>query len=211
MNRAWAAIALEVTFFALAFGWRSWVQWRRTGATGFIRPRPGDGAAELVGATGFVAALVLLVAAPVAALAGLDPLPALDTRAAAVAGLSLGALGVVLTLGAQLAMGDSWRIGVDPDARTELVTAGVFGWVRNPIFTAMVIAAIGLVLLVPSVLSVVALVVLVGALEVQVRLVEEPYLRTTHGAPYAHYLATVGRFVPGIGREASTLTSEGHR
>ena len=79
------------------------------------------------------------------------------------------------------------------------MTAGVFGSVRNPIFTAMLIATAGLVLLVPNVVSVAALVVLVGALEVQVRLVEEPYMRATHGPVYATYLSTVGRFLPGIG------------
>ena len=66
MNRAVAALVLEGTFFASAFGWRSWIQWRRTGSTGFIRPRRGAGTAELVGSVGFVLALVLLVAAPVA-------------------------------------------------------------------------------------------------------------------------------------------------
>lgn len=39
MNRAVAAVLLEAAFFALAFGWRSWIHWRRTGSTGFVRPR----------------------------------------------------------------------------------------------------------------------------------------------------------------------------
>lgn len=201
MNRAVAALVLEVAFFALAFGWRSWIQWRRTGSTGFIRPRRGASSAELVGSGGFVLALVLLVAAPVADLAGLPRVERLDTTGAAGAGVALGVCGVALTLVAQLAMGDSWRIGVDPDARTDLVTGGVFGSVRNPIFTAMVIAAGGLVLLVPNLVSLAAFVVLVAALEVQVRLVEEPYLRTTHGPVYDSYIATVGRFVPHLGLE----------
>lgn len=47
--------------------------------------------------------------------------------------------------------------------------------------------------------SVAALVVLVAALEVQVRLVEEPYLRATHGPAYDSSRARVGRFVPGVG------------
>lgn len=199
MIRASLAIGLETVFFALAFGWRSWVQWRRTGSTGFIRPRRGAGAAELVGSGGFVFALVLLVAAPIADLTGLPRIALLDTAWAAAAGTALGVGGVALTLVAQLAMGDSWRIGVDPAARTDLVTSGVFGSVRNPIFTAMIIATVGLVFLVPNLVSVAAFVVLVAALEVQVRLVEEPYLRAAHGTAYDFYLATVGRFVPHLG------------
>lgn len=199
MNRAVIALVLEVAFFALAFGWRSWIQWRRTGSTGFIRPRRGARTSELIGSGGFVFALVLLVAAPLADLAGMPRIAILDGPLAAAAGISLGVCGVALTLVAQLAMGDSWRIGVDPAARTDLVTGGVFGSVRNPIFTAMVIATVGLVLLVPNLISVAALVLLVAALEVQVRLVEEPYLRATHGPVYAAYLSTVGRFLPRVG------------
>ncbi|HLS74191.1 MAG TPA: hypothetical protein VK046_10500 [Actinomycetaceae bacterium] len=37
-------------------------------------------------------------------------------------------------------------------------------------------------------------------MEIQVRLVEEPYLLRTHGPAYARYTARVGRFLPGLGR-----------
>jgi protein-S-isoprenylcysteine O-methyltransferase Ste14 len=204
VSRAVVALLLEVVFFGLAFGWRSWVQWRRSGSTGFIRPRRGAGAAELVGSSGFVVALVLLVAAPVAELAGMARIELLDTTWAAAAGIALGVGGVALTLVAQLAMGDSWRIGVDPGARTDLVTDGVFGSVRNPIFTAMIVATLGLVLLVPNPVSAAALLVLVAALEVQVRLVEEPYLRDVHGPAYDAYLVSAGRFIPGVGLGSAT-------
>jgi protein-S-isoprenylcysteine O-methyltransferase Ste14 len=204
VSRAAVALLLEVVFFALAFGWRSWVQWRHTGSTGFIRPRHGASAAELVGSSGFVLALVLLVAAPVADLAGMARIAVLDTSWAAAAGVAFGVGGVALTLVAQLAMGDSWRIGVDPAARTDLVTDGAFSSVRNPIFTAMIVATVGLVLLVPNPVSAAALLVLVAALEVQVRLVEEPYLSTIHGSAYDVYRSSAGRFVPGVGLGSAT-------
>jgi protein-S-isoprenylcysteine O-methyltransferase Ste14 len=47
--------------------------------------------------------------------------------------------GLLVTLPAQRAIGESWRIGVDPDERTELVTAGLFGRLRTPIFTGMLL------------------------------------------------------------------------
>ncbi len=112
--------------------------------------------------------------------------------------LALGGIG--LTLYAQLAMGDSWRIGVDPGERTELVTAGPFAVVRNPIFAAMIPTALGLALLVPSAVAIAGFAALVGALELQVRVVEEPYLARVHGDAYGAYAARVGRFAPGIGR-----------
>jgi len=203
MTRTWIAIGLEVMFFASAFGWRSWVQWRRTGSTGFIRPRRGASPAELVGSAGFVLALVLLVATPLADAAGMARFAALNAVWAGVLGTVLGVAGVALTLVAQLAMGDSWRIGVDASERTDLVTTGVFARVRNPIFTAMLIATGGLVLLVPNPVSVAALVVLAAALEVQVRFVEEPYLTRTHGAAYERYRATTGRFLPTLGARST--------
>ncbi|NLD75698.1 MAG: isoprenylcysteine carboxylmethyltransferase family protein, partial [Acidimicrobiales bacterium] len=97
-------------------------------------------------------------------------------------------------------MGASWRIGVDPDERTGLVTHGLFALVRNPIFTAMLVTALGLTLMVGNVISLTGLGALFAALEVQVRLVEEPYLRTVHGPDYERYSATAGRFLPGLGR-----------
>jgi protein-S-isoprenylcysteine O-methyltransferase Ste14 len=79
------------------------------------------------------------------------------------------------------------------------VESGLFGLVRNPIFSAMLLVTIGLVAIVPSVVAFVGLVALLVALELQVRIVEEPYLLRTQGEPYAAYARRVGRFVPGIG------------
>jgi protein-S-isoprenylcysteine O-methyltransferase Ste14 len=200
VTRGVVALALEIVFFAIAFGVRSYVQWRRTGATGFIRPRRGAPPVETLASSLFVAAIVLLAAGPIADLAGAARFEALDSTAVGVVGFVVAAAGIFLTIVAQLSMGDSWRIGVDPNERTELVTGGIFGMVRNPIFTAMVLASIGLALLVPNWWSLAALVVLVVGLEVQVRLVEEPYLRAAHGAAYERYQRDAGRFVPGLGK-----------
>jgi protein-S-isoprenylcysteine O-methyltransferase Ste14 len=38
------------------------------------------------------------------------------------------------------------------------------------------------------------------ALEIQIRLVEEPYLERVHGDAYRRYATATGRFVPGVGR-----------
>jgi protein-S-isoprenylcysteine O-methyltransferase Ste14 len=91
-------------------------------------------------------------------------------------------------------------VGVDPSERTVLRSDGPFRWVRNPIFSWMILAASGLALLVPNAASLVGLAALVVGIELQVRLVEEPYLLRTHGAAYAGYAARTGRFLPGVGR-----------
>ena len=210
---AWAALALYLLGLVLAFGVRSWVQVRRTGTTGFrgITGRPGSLA--WWGGVLFSAALLLGLAAPVGVITGITPpLGLLVHPAVAVAGLVLGVVGVVVVLLAQAAMGASWRIGVDHGERTELVTAGLFGRVRNPIFTGMAAVAAGVALMAPTVPAILALVCLVAAVQIQVRVVEEPYLARIHGTPYRRYAASAGRFLPGIGRigeDRSTANSAG--
>lgn len=76
------------------------------------------------------------------------------------------------------------------------MTTGAFAIVRNPIFSAMGVAGVGLALIVPNVLAIGGLVVLRVAIEIQVRVVEEPYLARTHGSAWDAYAARVGRFVP---------------
>ena len=193
------SLFLYAVFAAAAFGWRTWLQWRRTGDTG-LRMHAKPGTIQWWAKLGFVAALVAGVAAPVAGLAGLDPIVAFDSDGVQVLGTILSVAGIALTVAAQWQMGASWRIGVDPLERTGLVTGGVFGWVRNPIFTAMLITAVGFALLVGNTIAVLGLVALTVALEVQVRAVEEPYLTATHGPDYRSYAASAGRFLPGVGR-----------
>ena len=195
------ALVLYVVYLLLAFGLRTLVQVRRTGSTGFkgLGGRPGS--AEWLAGVGFGVALVLGFSAPVLALLDvLEPIGALNGHGAHAAGTILAVAGIAATLYAQIAMGTSWRIGVDPQERTELVTSGPFALVRNPIFSAMLPTALGLVLLVPSWVAIAGLLGLFVALEVQVRVVEEPYLLRTHGPVYAEYAARTGRFVPGLGR-----------
>ena len=195
-----AALILYGIWFALTIGLRTFIQWRRTGDTGFkgLGGRPGS--VEWIAGVLFTVALLVGVAGPVAALAGLEPLGPLAAAWLPWVGLMVAGFGVVLTLLAQLSMGDSWRIGVDESERTEMVTGGAFAIVRNPIFSAMLVTAVGLTAMVPNVVALTGLVALVIALELQVRFVEEPYLATIHGEIYEGYRREVGRFVPRWGK-----------
>lgn len=194
-----AALVLFALYMGVGFAGRSWLQWRRTGDTGFrgISGRPGS--PEWSAGVLFVLALIAGLLGPVADLAGVDPLPALDSPVLGWAGLVLAVLGIAATLRTQLDMGASWRIGVDSNERTALVTTGTFALVRNPIFTAMSLTGFGLALLTPNVIAVAGLAMLLVALQLQVRVVEEPYLLASHGDSYIEYGSRAGRFVPGVG------------
>lgn len=195
-----AAIVLYGISLAITFGLRVALQVRRTGSTGLHGLPPDAGPLEWIAGGLFIAGLVMGGTAPILALLGiLEPIPALDGAAGHAVGVILAVGGIALTFGAQLAMGDSWRVGVDPGERTDLVTSGPFKLVRNPIYSAMLPTVFGLVLMVPSALAIAAFLTLLVGLELQVRRVEEPHLREVHGEEYISYAARVGRFVPGLG------------
>jgi protein-S-isoprenylcysteine O-methyltransferase Ste14 len=194
------ALVLWLVYFALAIVGRAALQYRRTGSTGLIGLSAAAGSREWFGGVLFAAAIAAAVAAPILDLADTGGVyEDLDTTGVHVAGIVVFALGLAATIASQLAMGASWRVGVDESERTELVTSGLFGAVRNPIYTAMIASFAGLALLVPGPVSFGSVVLLVIALEMQTRLVEEPHLRRVHGATYRDYGSRVGRFVPGIG------------
>ena len=195
-----AALALFGVYLLIAFGLRTWLQVRATGDTGFrgISGRPGS--PEWWAGVLFVVALVAGLMGPVTGLLGLEAMAFLNTAALAWSGLVLTVIGIGLTFATQVGMGTNWRIGVAQDDHTNLVTDGAFAYVRNPIFTAMALTGLGLVLMVPNTVAIGGLVMLVVALELQVRVVEEPYLRREHGPAYEAYASTTGRFLPGLGR-----------
>ena len=194
-------LMLYVLLYVLtAFGGRALLQWKRTGSTGFrgLSGRPGSLA--WLGGIALSAGFIAVLAAPFVAHAGALSFSEF-ALAAPVAWLCL-AVGIVGTLWAQLAMGDSWRIGVDPRERTSLVQRGPFAFVRNPIFTSVIALALGMSLLLPGWLTVIGTLGVWAGLEIHVRTVEEPYLLRTHGDAYRRYASRVGRFVPALGRLA---------
>jgi protein-S-isoprenylcysteine O-methyltransferase Ste14 len=129
----------------------------------------------------------------------ITPLDVLHAAWIHIAGMLLAMLGIALTVWAQLDMGDSWRVGVDADETTELVQGRVFGWVRNPIYSAMLVFEFGIALLTPNAVTIAGSTLAIAALQAQVRRVEEPYLLAKHGADYRDYTRRVGRFIPGVG------------
>lgn len=178
-----------------AFVARSYVQFRRTGDIG-VRLAARPNTAPWWAKVAFLVALILGFAAPIAAIVGAEGPRFSQSPALQFVGVVLTACGIVLTVVVQEAMGASWRVGVDPEELTELVTNGPFSVSRDPIFGAMAVTAVGLAMIIPSTLSVLALVALGVAIATQIRLVEEPYLRSVHGEAYWRYCDEVGRLLP---------------
>ncbi len=194
------ALVLFVAMFLLVFVARSVVQKRATGDSGIRAGVLGSSLGSLEWFAGWLLVLAMLsaIVAPIAELVGVDPLTESDLIRGT--GAVVASVGIVLIFLAQMNMGEQWRIGIDETERTQLVSSGAFRLVRNPIFSAMILTAAGLAVMVPNPISIVGLMLLVVAIELQVRFVEEPYLRRLHGSEYHRYSERVGRFVPGVGR-----------
>src|SRR5690606_5354933 len=104
------ALILYAIFAVVGFGWRTWVQWRRTGDTG-LRLHADPGSVAWWAKLAFIAAIAAGVAAPIAGLAGLDPLTLLDRPALRTRGVVVALAGIAAPAIAQLQMGTSWRLG----------------------------------------------------------------------------------------------------
>jgi protein-S-isoprenylcysteine O-methyltransferase Ste14 len=198
------ALALCILWFISLFVFRSVVQWKKTGSSGIKGFHGRIGSLPWNAGVAVSIGLALTPLAPIAALldwpggtllVSHDPL--------ALAGAFIALIGIAGALLAQLSMGNSWRIGVDPAETTVLVTTGLFAWIRNPIFTFIGLSMLGFVLLIPTPLSLLAGLLTLLGIEIQVHAVEEPYLQRVHGEVYDRYAAAVGRFVPRLGQLAN--------
>ena len=187
-----------LAYFLAAFFWRSYVVWKRTGVIP-VAFKGSDSAHDFIGRV-FKALFVAIVAVVViyafvpAAYQYLMPLHRFERTWIELTGIVLLFLSLVWTILAQAQMGNSWRIGIDAEHRTELVRSGVFKISRNPIFVGMIVTLLGLVLIIPNVVTLITLLVGVILIGIQVRL-EEDYLSTVHGEQYLYYRRRVRRWL----------------
>lgn len=150
--------------------------------------------ADALSATLLGLGLLCTLGAPVLVLTDrLDPVTA--PAAVSVLGALVLATGIALAVVAQRQLGDAWRPGIDPDDRVELVTTRLYRRSRNPFYLGWIVADVGTTLLVPSAVELAGLALLFAGLEVVVRFVEEPTLRSSHGPAFATYAAQTRRFV----------------
>ena len=186
---AYLALGLLLAFGVLCLGLRSWMHVRQTGASPFL----GGTINGVVALIGFVGPFALAIAAD---LRHAVPRLLFVHPTWAVLGTALAVAGIVVTLWSQLAMGASWRIGIDNDEHTALVTTGPYERVRNPIYTGMFAFDVGTALVLPNAFSLAGAALVVAVISVVVRRVEEPYLLKEHGLAFVQWKGTTGRFLP---------------
>lgn len=187
-----------VVFFALAFVWRTWLVYLRTGIRPLVLPRSDD-AQGYVGRAfkclilGLACYVLSLTMSPTAFAAlgclALDVHPVVRLLGWAMLLAALAVVGL-----AQRDLGDAWRIGFDDQAVPQLVQNGIYSRSRNPIFLGMRMALLGLLCISPDAVSLLMAMLGEVLMQVQVRL-EEAYLQRHCGQAYARYRARVARWL----------------
>ena len=122
------------------------------------------------------------------------PIHILESGIIKIAGMVLLAISLMWTYMAQTNMRDSWRIGIDEEQKTALVTDGVFRFSRNPIYLGMITTIAGLFLATPNAFTLLLAITTWLLIQIQIRL-EETFLLNEHGDQYLIYKNQVRRFI----------------
>jgi protein-S-isoprenylcysteine O-methyltransferase Ste14 len=101
---------------------------------------------------------------------------------------------IILVWIAQTQMANSWRIGIDENSKTKLVTHGFFSISRNPIFLGIMLANIGLFLILPNAFTLLIISLSTISINTQIRL-EEEFLKREMGSDYVNYAKKVRRWI----------------
>lgn len=115
--------------------------------------------------------------------------------AAAAAATAVCVLGTVYTFVCWRKMGRSWRIGIDPHEKLEMVSSGPYKFVRHPIYAIRMIINLCAWVMIPTALFGLMAMIDIVLMQIEARR-EEKYMETTHGRAYSDYKKNVGRFVP---------------
>lgn len=187
-----------ILYFFLVFFLRSYLLWKKTK----INPLTFNKADDAHGFNGkvfaFISFIELIVVSVYAFIPSwhkfLLPFWYLESETLVSIGWGLLILSLAVVWLAQSNMKNSWRIGIDEENKTELITDGFFSFSRNPIFLGIMIANIGLLLVLPNAFTLLIIALSAVSINTQIRL-EEEYLEKTYSDSYVQYKNKVRRWI----------------
>jgi len=187
-----------IVYFLLVFVLRSFLLWKKTKVNPLTFNK-GDDAHGYNGRVFGIISLIELVVIFIYAFIPswhkfLLPFWYLEYDALVWIGWVLLILSLILVWNAQSNMRESWRIGIDEENKTELVTSGFFAISRNPIFLGIMIANIGLFLVLPNAFTLLIISLSTVSVNTQIRL-EEEFLEKAFGEKYREYKSNVRRWI----------------
>src|ERR1700690_432088 len=114
------------------------------------------------------------------------------TEAAAV---TVTALGIALAIWARFYLGQNWSSAPPVKVGHELIRPGPYAWVRHPIYSGLILAAIGTAIARREPRGFVSVVLLWLGFLIKSRM-EEKFMRKTFGPDYEDYSKSTGALVP---------------
>ncbi|MDF2802645.1 MAG: S-isoprenylcysteine methyltransferase-like protein [Anaerocolumna sp.] len=109
-------------------------------------------------------------------------------------GILITAIGVSIFVIAMISMKTSWRVGIDKNTKTKLVSYGIYNYSRNPAFVGFDLMFIGLFLIYPNILTSIVLILNIIAIH-RLILQEEKHLKNLFGTEYIAYKEKTPRYL----------------
>ena len=187
-----------LVYFLVVFVLRSYLLWKKTGVNPLTFNKDDDAHGYNGKVFSFISVLELIVISIYAFSDNwrdiLLPLWYLEYPILQKIGCVMLLLSLVIVWVAQSQMAESWRIGIDEENKTELVTNGLFRYSRNPIFLGIMVANIGLFLVLPNAFTMLIVALSTISVNTQIRL-EEEFLEKEFGKKYTEYKEKVNRWI----------------
>lgn len=106
--------------------------------------------------------------------------------------------GLAITVIGIFALGPAMSVMPSPSSKGQLKTTGIYSKIRHPIYSGLVVMAVGICVSNRSIVPIVATILLALLFAVKARF-EEKLLFKTY-TDYAAYARRTGRFIPRVGR-----------
>lgn len=112
-----------------------------------------------------------------------------------IVGILLGMMGDIIFIISVLTMKESWRAGVSYEEKTDLITDGIYQISRNPAFLGFDLVYIGMCFLFFNPVLVVISLLAIIMFHLQIKYVEEPFLKQEFKEQYLQYYQQVNRYI----------------
>ena len=116
-------------------------------------------------------------------------------RSIRMVGILLGMMGDIIFIISVLTMKESWRAGVSYEEKTDLITDGIYQISRNPVFLGFDLVYTGMCFMFFNPVLVVISLLAIIMFHLQIKYVEEPFLKQEFKEQYLQYYQQVNRYI----------------
>ena len=116
-------------------------------------------------------------------------------RSIRMVGILLGMMGNIIFIISVLTMKESWRAGVSYEEKTDLITDGIYQISRNPAFLGFDLVYTGMCFMFFNPVLVVISLLAIIMFHLQIKYVEEPFLKQEFKEQYLQYYQQVNRYI----------------